>query len=260
MWETFDAREAHAVGNGEGGGGGALAVGGDQFGDFGNPTLKPEASKTWSIGIEQKLANDRVKVTAEYFSSRFYDIVSFAFCSPLPPASGSNTCGVTIPNAPPSFGFFFNTDRARARGANISAESKPLHWLRIGGNYSYDDSRVLAAPDAFDPSEIPGNRLARRPVNSGSFTVNAALRRANITFAGYFSGVRTDSDFLGLGLTRNPGYARFDLAGSYAIGKGITAYARAANLFDKSYQDAIGYPALGRDVRIGMSYRFAGRN
>jgi hypothetical protein len=27
-----------------------------------------------------------------------------------------------------------------------------------------------------------------------------------------------------------------------------------------SYQDALGYPALGREIRVGMNYRFAGRN
>jgi outer membrane receptor protein involved in Fe transport len=81
-----------------------------------------------------------------------------------------------------------------------------------------------------------------------------------MTIAGYFSGSRTDSDFLFLGLTRNPGYARFDIASSYAVGRGISLYARATNVFDKQYQDAIGFPALGRDVRVGMSYRFAGKN
>jgi len=70
----------------------------------------------------------------------------------------------------------------------------------------------------------------------------------------------TDSDFLGFGITRNPGYARFDIASSYSIGRGISLYARATNLFDKQYQDAVGFPALGRDVRVGMNYRFSGRN
>jgi outer membrane receptor protein involved in Fe transport len=78
--------------------------------------------------------------------------------------------------------------------------------------------------------------------------------------AGYFTGKRTDSDFLGLGLTSNPGYARFDLSTSYRVARGFSLYARATNLFDKQYQDALGYPALGRDVRVGMNYRFGGRN
>jgi vitamin B12 transporter len=232
----------------------------DQFGDIGNPSLKPEASKTWSTGVEQKLANDRVKLTAEYFSNRFYNIVSFGFCSPLPPPATGNTCGITLPGAPPSFGYYFNTDLARARGTSISAEARAAKWLFITGNYTYDDSLILKSPNATDPSLVPGNRLARRPPNSGSITFIGTFGRFNATFAGYFIGQRTDSDFLGLGLTRDPGYARFDLSGSYAFSHGISIYARATNLFNKSYQDALGYPALGRDAQIGVRYHFSGRD
>jgi len=231
---------------------------GDNFGDFGNPSLKPESSKTWTTGIEQKLFTDRIRLSAEYFSSRFYNIVSFAFCTPITPTT--NSCGVTIPGAPPSFGFFFNTDRARARGTNIAIEARPLHWFLVMGNYTYDDTLVISAPNAFDPSEQPGSRLIRRPPHSGSLTMNAAFRRLNFSFAGYFTGIRTDSDFLGLGLTHNPGYARFDLATSYLITRGISFTSRVTNLFDKQYQDVLGFPALGRDFRLGLNYRFIGRN
>lgn len=231
----------------------------DQFGDFGNPSLKPEASKNWSSGFEQKLAGDRLLVSAEYFYNHFYDIVSFAFCSTLPPPATGNTCNVTFPGAPPNFGYFFNTDRARARGTTVAVEARPLSWLMFLGNYTYDDSLVLSAPNAFDPSELPGNRLIRRPLNSGSLTTNTSFRRFSFSLSGYFTGVRTDSDFLGLGFTRNPGYARFDVATRYNLSRGVSLYARAANLFDKFYQDALGYPALGRDVRVGLNYRFSGR-
>jgi vitamin B12 transporter len=233
----------------------------DQFGDLGNPALRPESSKTWSTGLEQKIWENRVTLNGEYFSNRFYNIISFAFCSPLLPPATGNSCGVTIPGTPPSFGYFFNTDRARARGINLSAQAKVTRWLMAKGSYTYDDSLVLAAPNAFDdPSEMPGNRLVRRPVNSGTLTAFAGWRRVNVTLAGYFSGQRTDSDFLRLGLTRTAGYVRLDLAGSYALGRGVTAYVRATNLFDMAYQDALGYPGLGRELRVGMKYRFGGKN
>ena len=88
----------------------------------------------------------------------------------------------------------------------------------------------------------------------------AAWRNISGSFAGYFSGQRTDSDFLFLGLPpRTPGYARFDLSTTYIFGRGVSGYARAQNLFDKQYQDALGYPALGREVRVGVNYRFAGK-
>jgi len=216
----------------------------------GNPSLRPERSKTWSVGLEQKLASDRMIFSADYFSNRFYDIVSFESTAPPPGSS----CGF--------FGTFFNTDLARARGLNLTAIARPLRWLSVAANYTHDDSRVLVSPSAFDPALIVGNRLIRRPPNSGSLTMNAAFRRLNVNLAGYFTGVRTDSDFLfvGLNLTRNPGYSRFDLATSYNLGRGVSIYVRATNLLDKLYQDALGYPALGRDVRLGMNYRFSGRN
>ena len=234
---------------------------GDNFGDFGNPSLKPESSKNWSAGIEQKLLNDRVRLSADYFYNSFYNIVSFAFCTTDPTNLTGNSCGLTIPGASPSgFGFFFNTDRALARGISVAGEFKFTPWLNLAGNYTYDDTRVLQAPNAFDPTELPGNHLARRPVNSGSLTLNAQWRRMGVAIGGYFTGVRTDSDFLGLGLTRNPGYARFDVAGHYDMGHGVLLYARAQNLFDKQYQDALGYPALGRDARVGVRYTFKGRD
>ena len=221
----------------------------------GNPDLKPEASKNWTTGLDQKLASDRWKLSADYFYNRFYNIASFTecqlngLCTPLPPA----TC-------PFGNGTYFNTDLAYARGANVASEFHPRRWLFIQGNYTYDDTRVVKSPNAGDPALQVGNHLIRRPVNSGSFGVNATYRRVNWNFIGYFTGVRTDSDFFGLGITRNPGYARFDMAANYDVRRGFFLTARVINLFDKQYQDAIGYPALGRYYMLGLRYAFAGKN
>ena len=213
----------------------------------GNPSLKPESSKTWSAGIDQKLWDNRAKFGADFFANRYYDIVSFEF---LPPA----------PGCPFGVGTYFNTDLARARGVNLSGEIMPARWMRILGTYTHDDSRVVASPNASDPALLPGNHLLRRPVNSGSVSLLAAWRNVTGSFTGYFSGERTDSDFLFLGLPpRTPGYARFDLSTTYVVGRNVSGYVRVQNLFDKQYQDALGYPALGREVRVGMNYRFGGK-
>ena len=212
----------------------------------GNPLLKPEASKGWTTGFEQKLASDRWKLSADYFYNRFYDIVSFAY----DPAPNPNFCGT-----------YFNTDLAIARGVNVASEVRFRKWLFVSGNYTYDDTRVLQSENPFfDPALIAGNRLLRRPVNSGSFGVNLYYARVNWNFIGYFSGVRTDSNFVNPTQTTNPGYARFDIAASYNLTRGLFLTARATNLFDKQYQDALGYPALGRDYRFGLRYLFSGRN
>ena len=232
----------------------------DTFGDIGNPNLKPEASKTWSVGLEQNLADGRLKLRADYFSNRFYDVIGFEFCSPATPPATGNTCGIVIPGAPAFFGYFINIDRARARGVDFSAETNVRRWLRVLGNYTFDDSRVVSAPGTSDPALVAGNHLIRRPVNSGSVALSAAWKNIVGSFAGYFSGARTDSDFLFLGLPpRTPGYARFDVSTTYTLGRGVSTYVRVQNLFDKQYQDALGYPALGRELRVGMNYRFGGK-
>lgn len=212
----------------------------------GNPTLRPERSRTFNVGAEQRLASDRLKLSFDFFHNRFRDIVSFGSVAP-PPAC---TLGFA--------GTFFNTDLARDRGINLVAEARPAGWLGISGSYSYDDSRVLRAPNAFDLASIPGNRLLRRPVHSGSLILNAAFCRMNWNLAGYFTGRRTDSSFLAPRVTSNPGYARFDLATSYKLSRGVTVFGRVENLFDKQYQDALGFPALGRDYRLGMKFLFGG--
>lgn len=220
----------------------------------GNPNLKPEASKDWTTGFDQKLASDRLKVSVDYFYTRFYDIVSFANCSP------GGLCEVN-PSCQFGNGTFFNTDLAFARGINLASEFHPRKWLFINGNYTHDDTRVLKSENPFaDPSLEPGSRLIRRPVNSGSFGVNVNYARVNWNFIGYFTGARADSNFVNPTQTTNPGYARFDMAANYNVSRGLFVTARAVNLFDKQYQDALGFPALGRFYTFGLRYAFAGKN
>jgi len=211
----------------------------------GNPTLRPEQSRTGSAGIEQHLASDRVRITADYFYDQFRDIISFASFAATP----SCIFGV---------GTFFNTDLARARGIHFNAETQIRRWLTVAGHYTYDDSRVLRAPNASDLSELAGNRLFRRPVNSAAVELSASVRRFDFNLVGYITGQRTDSDFLGLGFTRNPRYSRFDVAGTYRLDRRMSVFVRAGNVLDKQYQDALGYPALGREVRGGLRLKFGG--
>ena len=216
--------------------------------DPGNPSLRPERSRTYYAGFEQLLDSDKLRLSADYFTNRFRDIISFA-------------PGSVTPGCPFGTGNFFNTDLARARGVNFSMESRPFRWLAIRGNYSYDDTRVLKSANPFaDPALEPGNPLLRRPLSSGALIVNVGWRRMNWNFSGYFTGRRNDSNFADPTQFENPGYARFDLATSYLIARGISFIGRVTNLFDKQYQDVLGFPALGRDFRLGLNYRFTGRN
>jgi outer membrane cobalamin receptor len=219
----------------------------------GNPTLKPEQSQTYEAGIEQRLANDRIEISADYFYDGFQNMITFGECVPgqlcptnPPPSNCFDDFGVA--------GTYFNTDLAVSRGARLSATAHPEKWLSITGNYTYDDSRVIAAPNAYDPTEEPGNHLLRRPVNSGNIIVNAAFRRMNWNLATRFVGIRTDSDFLypPLGLTRDPGYVLVNLAASYRISRQLEFTGRVDNLFNEFYEDALGYEGYHRAYTAGL--------
>jgi vitamin B12 transporter len=209
------------------------------------PQLQPEQSTTVEAGIEQYFASDRVRFSATFFHNDFRDIISFT-------SAGANA------NCPAFGGSYYNTDKARAAGANSAFEIKATRWLSFLGNYTYDDSRVLVSPNATDPALLPGNRLFLRPLHSANLVANAHFLRMNWNLAGFYVGRRADSDFLGLGYSSVSSYVRWDLANSIDLGHGLSTVAQFANLFDRHYQEAIGYPALGYNYRLGLRYVWGG--
>jgi vitamin B12 transporter len=211
------------------------------------PILDPERSTTVDAGIDQYFASDRVHVSVTYFHNDFRDIVSFAFGG-LP----------NMQNCQPFDGSFFNTDLARASGANSAFEAKVTRWLRVIGNYTYDDSKVIKSPNATDPALIAGNRLFLRPLHSANLIANARFLRMNWNLVGNYIGRRTDSDFLGLGITSTPAYVRWDLSNSINLGHGLSTLAHVENLFNNHYQEAVGYPALRLNFRVGIRYVLGG--
>jgi vitamin B12 transporter len=213
----------------------------------GNPLLSPEESRTFHAGVGQKLAADRVRLTADYFDSRFHNIISFLNVAPSP--------ACLAVGAPFGAGTFFNTNLARARGANFSGEARITRWLSGSANYTYDSTRTISAPTDpanLDPNYLPGSRLLRRPIHSGNITLNANYWRMNWNLSGYFTGERFDYNYPGQII--NPGYALLNLAATYNIARGFSVYGRIANLANKQYQEAYGFPALGREFRIGVKY------
>jgi len=213
----------------------------------GNPSLLPDESRTIHAGFEQKLASDRVRISADYFDNRFHNIVSFLSVAP------SAAC--LAAGAPFGAGTFFNTDLARARGGNFSAEARITRWLSGSASYTYDSTRTLSAPTDIaniDPNYLIGSRLLRRPVNSGNISLNANYWRMNWNLSGYFTGQRYDYNYPGQII--DPGYALLNLAATYNVARGFSIYGRIANLANKQYQEAYGFPALGREFRIGVKY------
>jgi hypothetical protein len=115
--EAFDALEAHAMGSGEGGGGGAFAVGGNQFGDVAfievvaqapralrarsGPTYR--ARERHAVATPQVSGLCRVRVSGEYLHRRMPRSLTWAFIFIRCASPFSRRCGrvaISIPLAP----------------------------------------------------------------------------------------------------------------------------------------------------------------
>ena len=75
---------------------------------------------------------------------------------------------------------------------------------------------------------------------------------------GVFVGRRVDSDFSSLEppMLSNDGYATWDVRAAYRVAGPLSITAALDNLFDADYMDPLGYPALGRAVRVGARVGF----
>ena len=199
-------------------------------------------------GVEQKLASDRVRVTADYFDSRFHNIISFLN------RSRRRRRVSAIRRIRFGAGTFFNTNLARARGANFSGEARITRWLSAQRELhvrfhahalrAYRSLNLDPELPCWQPPAAPAGQFRKRHAECELF------RRMNWNLSGYFTGQRFDYNFPGQII--NPGYARFDLA---AILQGRARFQRLRPHRQSRQQAISGSVRLSR--RSGASFASA---
>ena len=169
-----------------------------------------------------------------WFDNRFRDLIAFANST------------------------FVNISRSKAKGAEAVLEVSPVRNLRGIGSYTFLNSQVTESNSPTNPITGVGRPLIRRPRHSGSLALLWDWRRLNVSTTTAFVGRRVDSDFQfpSLGMTSNPGYAKWDVATSFRSPHRVTYFAAFENLANDRYQEVLGYPALGRSVRAGLRFDY----
>ena len=206
-----------------------------------NTGLRPERVRAFEAGLLQGFFNNKYEISATYFNNLFHDQINFIEVDPV------NFVGQYV-----------NVNQAFAHGAEIVLRAKPQPRLLVNAAYTYTSSEYLDNPSPFDPVFDPGQPLLRRPKHSGNAVLSYLGNRWGANLGGSFVGRRSDSDFLGFGITHAAGYARVDLGGWYAATSRITAYINLENALDKSYNEVVGYPALPINFRAGFRFRIGG--
>jgi vitamin B12 transporter len=203
----------------------------------GNRALRPERSRSFEAGIERHFLGSALVIDETVFDNRFRDLIVFTLL------------------APPSLSTWVNLEGSRARGLESSARLR-MAWMRVRAQYTFLDTRVTAAASPASAATGIGQELPRRPRHSASVDFTAAVRRGFVSVDTTFVGERQDSDGVGFGIVRNPGYQKIDIGGSYALRPSIDLILRVENLLNRRYEEVLGYTALPRNALVGMNVRW----
>jgi vitamin B12 transporter len=215
------------------------------FSEYGNQALTPETASGWEAGVEQRLFDNRIVLSATYYERSSRNLIGFESCwgvvnpGPLCFAPGSGL---------PRSGFYRNVSRAQARGVELTGTAN-FGALALSGNFSWTDSEDRSA-NAF----TFGNKLPRRPrhaanasatyVWAGGISTAVALRWADKAFDDTANSRVLDD------------YTLVDLRGEVPLGRGVSLFGRVENLFDETYETASRYGTLGRSYYAGLRGRF----
>lgn len=205
---------------------------------LGNPDLKPERSRGFDVGIEQRFARDRAEVEATYFANHFDDLISLG---PFDPVTFNAR--------------YENIGETRASGVELAGTAIVMGSLRVGGGYTLLDSKVIRSISS-SPIFAPGRRLFRRPRHSGSLQASYSRDRLSVSIGGVFIGSRVDSDFNFPAVSSNRGYATWNAGGEVRVAQRTAGFITIDNLGDYDYMEPLGYRGLGRTVRAGIRTRF----
>jgi len=211
-----------------------------------NPGLKPERSVSGEAGVDHAFAGGHLLVEATAFTNHYDDLIVA-----VGRFSGSSQ---------------FETDNisnARANGLELAftgrrrfGSNRPLDLsARVG--YTFLDTEILAIDQDNDapPPFAVGQSLLRRPPHQFFADVILTNGRlgAFVRAGGRSKALDVEPSFGTFGgLFDTPGYQVWSAGGSWRIAKGIEAYGRVENLFDRGYEEALGYPALGRRATAGV--------
>ena len=215
-----------------------------QFSEYGNVALDPEAAHGWEAGIEQQLFDRKLIVGATWFDRKTTNQIIYNSCSST---TANPMCFVPGDPTTRRFGYYSNVARSEAHGIEATA-ALTLGGLTLDGNYSW-----IVSEDR-SPGANFGKWLPRRPRNTANASVSydfdfglglgAAVRWSGKSFDNPTNATRLDD------------YTLVDLRAEYALSDSVKLFARAENIFDEEYMTAYRYGSLGRSIYAGIRGRF----
>ena len=199
----------------------------EQFGSSesfkGNPSLTPEQSIGWDIGVEQKFWDNRITVDVTYFQADLTDEITSSFG--VIDVDGDDMLDDTVIN---------QTGTSERRGVEVSLAAQIMPSLLITGSYTY-----------LEATEPDGTEEIRRPRHSGALgaTYSFADGRGRINLDAVYNGNMKDRNFgaFPAEVVTLDDYLLINVAASYKLDDTFELFGRVENLLDDKYEEVFGY-------------------
>ena len=193
---------------------------------FANPNLAPESSVGYDFGFEQGWRGDSIRAGVTYFRNDVKNLIT-------------NNADFTMD---------VNVGRAVTQGVESFVAYRPAEQLALRIDYTYTEAT----------DEILHQELLRRPKHRGSLnaawqaTTRLSLDATLLSMGSWIDGNR---DFTITRLSA-PGYTTMDVAASYDLARHFSLTARINNLFNRHYENPVGFlqPALGAFAGIRAKF------
>jgi vitamin B12 transporter len=194
---------------------------------FANPNLRPESSLGYDFGFEQSMFAETVHVGATYFRNNIKNLID------------SNA----------DFSSYANVGRARTEGVESFIAFQPVSAYSARLDYTFTE--------AFDQTD--DTVLLRRPKHKASLrnswqpTTRLSFD-ATILYVG--SWVDGNRDFTNIEPLNAASFTTVNLAANFDLNERLSIYGRINNLFDRKYQDPIGFlqPTIGAYAGIKAKF------
>jgi len=184
---------------------------------FANPDLRPESSVGYDLGIEQGFGGGRVRIGATWFYNRIRDLIA------------TDVTGTT----------YANVGRASTDGAEGFVAYQPVKQLILRLDYTHTEAT----------DDLLHQELLRRPKHKGNLNATWQATDAlllNASVLAVSSWVDGNRDF-SIPRLDAPGYTTVNLAASFALSRQLAVFGRIDNLFDRHYENPVGFlqPRMG---------------
>jgi len=199
-----------------------------------NPNLKPEESRGWDVGFEQPIAANRFRFGTTFFHNDVTNLIN----------------GAAAPG-----GLFteVNIGAATMYGVESFASWKVTNNLDLRADYTNTTAK----------DDSTGMELVRRPKNKASITAAwQPIDRLTLSSTVLYVGSWLDLDRSGILFPCSPGqpstcvnaapFTTVNLAINYKASDTVNYFMRVDNLFNKQYEDPIGFLRPGIAVYGGV--------